>query len=667
MDTFCSLCDDAPLILDTEMSVADALRDAALNASKSGIPAEELYKIQRCLYTCNIIENTANYKYYADIIESIRFVVGSRLNKVEPFTNREYWFRLIGLAKSYYEEHKEEVTSYEGTDCQKCTDRAESIRWLSRYGITWKIENNEIVVENTGIVFALLNEQIARIGGRTFIEWMLSKNQYDQITHRYNMHIPNVSCIEKVARAIPWQMLTLIAYKYLGKKSESSVCINDASMQVIVLSQHFASAFYPVQPYNQFELLIRPQSNPLSYIQRLVLLESIFNLRQSSSRSMRYICLGLIDAALEDNLVLTGKLTAFKRVMNFCMDCANDKVFVSLTEKDLHRKCHVDKVFLNDLVADANSINIDFCNALAYHGVNYDDYPLVRISSKELLISPKPIGSRFWYEALTRILRNEQLSKDAENKMGSVIEDLVRKLFVKHGIEPKTGNYQYTNKSGKKITGECDVLIDTPNLIYLIETKKKGWTNESREGVEYQEVIDIADSLLSSQRQAFKTTCALNSTECLVLDSGENRYELRLAGRRIHQCSLVPKDFGAIQINGVVQHILENFLRYNYIIVCEPDYPDKKKLEKSYKQLGKYAAELSEYVGELHGDTPDFHRVFFDSRFVTFEWIENILHDVKCPEDFENKIQTCHYVIFSTNDIYREQRLAGGFGKRLRQ
>lgn len=654
MRTFISLCDRVSAAQETGIRLADALRDAVKNVFGEVMPIGDLYKIQSCLVCCSILENNSAYKDYIDIIQSIRYVVGCSITNISSFCNEVYWFQVISLAKSYLQQERKNITFFDGQGYQKYVNRAESIKVLLKYGVTWRVEDNDIVANNEEGAWRELNDRISRIGGRIFIEWMLSKNIYDLESRRIAMYMPPVSCIEKVERAIPWQMLMLIAYKYLDKQAASGVDVENESRRVIVFSQHFACAMYPVQLYNQFEIITKPYKSPLDYVNRLVLIESVYTLRQSSVRSIRYVCLCLIDNIIKSHPELSQELRSFRCLMNYCMDRAQNMSFVQIRKQDLLRKCHATSMLLDSLMFAPNQINQNYSHAVDYACVNYDDKPLVGVSSGELLLAPKSIGARFWYEALTNYVRSKKL-KDAEGLIGQAIEDMVKNLFRKHNIDVRCGEYEFVNDKNVKIKGQCDLLIEGPQGIYLFEIKKKGWTNKSREGKKYQEILDLSDSLLSSQRQAFKTTCALNSTDCLLLQDGDVCYGVRLNGRSIRRFSLVPKDYGIVQTNVVVPLIMENFMRYEYQIECDPNDPNKKHLEGSYRNLANYTKELNDYLLSLYGDKIDYHNAFFDSRFITLEWLDNILHDAQNIDEFEHRIMSGYYVTFSTNDIYREQ------------
>ena len=144
-------------------------------------------------------------------------------------------------------------------------------------------------------------------------------------------------------------------------------------------------------------------------------------------------------------------------------------------------------------------------------GADFYLKPLIRRPGNRYLILDRSMCGWGYLEALLAALR--PLDRDLDSKVGTAMEKFIEREFVSHGVEVFSGDY---DEGGH---GECDLVVPTPEVLVVLELKKKTLTRRARAGSDAELLLDLAGSLLDAQAQA--GWHELRITKAGFLDLGE--------------------------------------------------------------------------------------------------------------------------------------------------
>jgi hypothetical protein len=247
-----------------------------------------------------------------------------------------------------------------------------------------------------------------------------------------------------------------------------------------------------------------------------------------------------------------------------------------------------------------------------------------------------------FYETLASKLRNLD-TKKFDSCIGLRIEEYLDSKLSEKGIISNRGEY-----SAGIIQGECDLVIETDDTIILIEAKKKVLTRNAKSGDDISIILDLADSLLSSQLQAGKTEILLRENEYLQLkDRNGKIYDLVLNGRNIERISMTQLEFGGFQDRTVLRQLLLALITHNFgTYSSEPTILKKfKKLEKKQIEWRTQYQELTKYYSRYK---------FFNCWFLSLAQLLEIINRSEDSNSIMTLLKSMRSVTTGSLDFYKE-------------
>lgn len=638
----------------------------------------ELKRIKKALIYRGVIECTEKYEKYIHILEELHNIGSNKVEKYLPLSDEAGWKKAMAYLKWYVKRN----TFQKGLakkSRNKEINRANAALRLKEYGVEVRIKNNDLEFEETCNVTNIISDMVKQIGGVRFVEALLASFPFNTDTGRLEpIKQGNIVIPLESDTSYPFGYLLNIGFRHIaGKGSDEN--LKKYFCQVIQLAQDYCMAVYPVLNCHILDDMHHRGEDATAYFKRLTILDSIYYIQQNNKDLSIEIYSYLIDKLIDGGYELLDEeltLKEYKDAMKEIAQRSANKEFIRVNVEDIktiacdNRK----KKFLRLVSNYVNNVNSNYEGPLDYDKVNYSDAPLILLSNKEALLYPSTIGVGGWYEKMMTLLREKDNDKQSrlriDSFVGMKLEEFMRQKFAKKGIETKYGKYV---SNGLK--GECDIVVETDNRVFLMEMKKKNLTRAARQGHEYQIVMDLTSSLYYSQEQCFRTKMALMKNGQVVLSDNGNSVILEYKERPIESITLTLNDYGSFQERILLMQILELFTRCSFSVrdedvdATELDEGIKKMIKEGYITLAKKQKKLNEFLCNIYKmelkKTPKMEKKsfnpFFDSWFLNIEQLCYLLKISIDLNDFEKNLKKIKCLTYGTRDFWTELPLKLGF------
>ena len=628
---------------------------------EDGISEYDLSSLMKGLIFTLIIENDGQAQVAIDVLKTLNAFLGTKVTKFKNLDD-DGWKKAIAILKGY--------NHYDYTYCQqlypdKYADKAKAALKLKDLGVDVSVKDNDLVFENIEVAFRILEARMKNMGGRWFIEKLLSGLTFNKECGRLLLpkqgNRMDVSVSPEFSS--PYNYMLNLGLKYLTCPGIESCQNNEYYTASVEKFKLLCFALFDVQSYSIWEDIFHKDKRPMDYLKDLVFRESIFDLHQSSA-SFVLDLISFIDKR-ERHQKFSNSIKDFAKFFNLILSDAKILQFVEITPAMLKNKKFgvTDLSFLLEHSSMCVSeFNKEFASPTDYENVNFWNYPIVRCENGKYWIMPKTIAARGCLESLFAWLRRDSSIHDFDAHFGLLIEEFLQFMFNKKGITIESGQYNLTIKSKDKIIkeyGECDGLIETQKSIVLFEVKKKSLIRASRGGSDINILLDIAASLLNSQCQAFRTELALKEGP-LKLNKDDSITTILLNGRKVEKVSITLLPFGDMQDRVLVDSILTLLCRnkFDYRIQDESELSKEEKskfnhYKKKLERISLIQDNLNFYIEVLQLKKP-----FFNSWFLDVEKIVFLLKGATDASSFLDALKTCKHVSFGTFDFYNEFLLA---------
>ena len=637
----------------------------------------ELERIKDALIYKSVLENTGRFAEYIQALEVLNIINGNNIKNYLPLSNEAGWKEAMGYLKEYIKRNPTQKESFKFFR-KKSMDRVKAALRLQKQGVKVRIEDNDLAFDNSYNVTNNISDMVCRIGGIRFVEALIASFPFNTDTGRLEpIKQGNIVIPLESDSSYPFGYLLNIGFRHIASKG-SDENLKKYFCQVIQLAQDYCMAVYPVLNCHILDDMHHRGEDATAYFKRLTILDSIYYIQQNNKDLSIEIYSYLIDKLIDGGYKLLDEeltLKEYKDAMKEIAQRSANKEFIRVNVEDIktiacdNRK----KKFLRLVSNYVNNVNSNYEGPLDYDKVNYSDAPLILLSNKEALLYPSTIGVGGWYEKMMTLLRekyNRQSRSEIDSFVGMKLEEFMRKKFAEKGIKTKYGKYVSDG-----LTGECDIVVETDNRVFLMEMKKKNLTRAARQGHEYQIVMDLANSLYYSQEQCFRTKMALMKNGQVVLSDNGNSVILEYKERPIESITLTLNDYGSFQERILLMQILELFTRCSFSVrdedvdATELDEGIKKMIKEGYITLAKKQKKLNEFLCDIYkmelAKAPKMakksFKPFFDSWFLNIEQLCYLLKISTDLNDFEKNLKKIKCSIYGTRDFWTELPLKLGF------
>ena len=592
-----------------------------------------------------------NNQHYIDVVEIIHNHLGWNQKAIKGFSDA-CWQDVIAACS--------EEMPLPQTDWLKEYDKehrlAAAAKRLREFGLKIKIEECSYVTGNDDMVFDAVTKWIREVGGRRFLNMLLSQMEYLEPEGRFltdmNGNIPNPKDVIIVK---PYNYLVNLALANINADGGSNSEAAKAFEKAIGLATDYCFLKYPVQNFgNVWEDLFHRDRDTVEFFRDLVFKDSIFGLTQHSVWFTKMFCERVLMYLRDTGRVLESGYTfdEYERLMNYILSAADALKCVKLRKDKLNelRIKAIDKL-INDVATGDDVLNKGFRTPLDEEKENAANKPLIKANGK-IYALPVTIGSWGWFEALMTVVRNQEKEdnqKDIDKEVGKLIEIYINEKLDEKGIKHCCGAYPPPEK------GEADLVDEATKGIMLFEMKKKSLTRKAKSGDEFRIVADLLGSLIDSQAQCFRTSHLMIKDGYVDLDNGNGNVTRVEKQDRTTECiSVCLGAFGPLQDRMLIKSIMNEIC--NKPLMAEYDGDDKQTIEdvkKFNKDMQKWMPFLNEE--RANGDSKKNH--FFNSWFLDLEQLMLIMQESNSNDELLARLRETKCVTMGSYDFYRERRI----------
>ena len=533
---------------------------------------------------------------------------------------------------------------------------AAAAKRLREFGLKIKVEGCNYVTENDDMVFDVLTKWIREVGGRRFLNLLLSQMEYLEPEGRFltdmNGNIPNPKDVIIVK---PYNYLVNLALANINADGGSNNEAAKAFRNAIGLATDYCFLKYPVQNFGTVcEDLFHRDRDTVEFFRDLVYKESIFGLTQHSVWFTKMFCERVLRYMRDTGRVLENgySFDEYECLMNYVLSTADTLKCVELKKSKLNALGikAIDQL-IDDVATGDDELNKGFRMPLDEEKENAANKPLIKTNGK-IYALPITIGSWGWFEALMTVVRNqeeEEKQKDIDKEVGNLIEDYIKEKLDEKCIKHCSGDYLPPEK------GEADLIIEATKGIMLFEMKKKSLTRKAKSGDEFRIVADLLGSLIDSQAQCFRTSHLMIENGYVDLDDGNgNVTRVEKQDRTVECISVCLGAFGPLQDRMLIKSIMD--VMCNNPLKAEYDGDDKqtiREVAKFNKDMQKWMPFLNEE--RVNGDSKT--NLFFNSWFLDLEQLMLLVQEANSNDELLARLKETKYVTMGSYNFYRERRM----------
>lgn len=535
-------------------------------------------------------------------------------------------------------------------------DLAHSCKNISARGIKIDFLHGSPVISDSS--HQKISEEIdsicREIGGIQIIKQTLSsiKNLYHPDLDRFLIYRAVSMGVTTVNAATPYGYLISLGLKYLNIRGQNKSKSQDQHNELCAYLRDIISIF-EIQPYNMWEATFIGANNFMPFLQDSVIYDNMVAFPQIKSKYAKAIIKGVLQPFINENYETEGvQLRHIYLVSLALIDLSKETEISSASIKEIVKlsklpkdevKSILDKFLSHEKGMPNNNLNFPPLNT----NIDANFKPAFKDSDGTYLLMPKCITALAAMNSTLNLISQpgREFDNTSDGKLGMPIEDLLRRAFKCRGIQTKEGKFTIS----KSDQGECDLIVETANNIFLFEIKKKQLTRKALSGFEPELLFDCADSFLRSQSQAIKTEWFFRKNGILELeDSCGQKNSIHLNSRNIERISLSLNDFGSLHDRQVFQTIM------NAIISIEISSQDSS-VNSRLKNWKKYVEKISKYCLLIEGQNPQAKgHPFKNSAFMSVSQLFTILDGCHSAHDFEKEIMAGRNITRGTRDFYVE-------------
>lgn len=532
---------------------------------------------------------------------------------------------------------------------------------LRQEGYEVSIEKDRVCLEvaSEKRLTARICELVRLIGGLNVAAHIMMhlRPLFDSDQQRYHQ-VRRVSTTPRVAEpAVPWGYLVQLAAKHPTFPSNPPFA-KENWLDLIDLSTSYA-AIHDLQPYSVWDSMFKDSGSLLRFLQEVAVYDSFFSLVQTKPIDAIRITRGLLahlppTTKVADICTLGEVITVAETVLKMGDEHQVPIIFRAV---DVANRCPaVSTKLITEILDRILSHPLPGANQKYFYptgdeGPDFIFRPFLSLGNRSYSLLSPPICATAVVEAILTPLRDQD-KVNFDGILGTRVEELIRNEFATRGIPSKGGKYQDGGKEW-----ECDLVIETDDVIILVEVKKKVLTRKARAGSDVTLLIDLAESLLHAQLQAGRHELMLKKQGFLDLtDANGDSTRLELGGKEVERIAVTLNDFGGFQD----RTLLEQFLSISSNLEFQPVDPT---LRKKFDALNAKIVELRAQVQAWAQTNPRrAHQPFFHCWFLSVPQFLILMESVHSAEDFKKELWRTRHLSFGSLDFYHDYAHAKKLG-----
>ena len=526
---------------------------------------------------------------------------------------------------------------------------SESIKFLQKKRFHVSIEAGDICIseDDEKRLLLAIDYRFKKLGYHSIdLTLACMSRHYDQNSKRYFLR-PEPSMTGEYNADTPWGYLFNVSLANLHnvKKPKRS---DKIFLECLELSKHYF-CIKNLQTFNKFSDTNHRYDTILPAIQKNILYDQYFSIDQVNCDHINQMIKGMFSSPLITSLDLD--LSIYIDLLNWVSyNAKHDQPLVFTVDEVVNGLNY--KYCLKDigeavtfLSFQVDEINASYLKPDDISRRNYFEKPFVSSQEKYLYVNPVICNYGF-YNCLLELCK----SKGADgNLIGKVAEELVENLFDKSGVKLHANKeYKVSKPIAKELCiqsqkRECDFIVETSDVIIIIELKGKTLTSSARAGDTLKSTIDLSQSLLHALAQTGCHEYMLRRNGKIVFEDGSI---LELSGRRVERVALSLFGFFGIQDGTFIHQVLGSLINAK---IDSGDASEDKKVNKHLTELqNQYKTDIfsSLYCGEMNP--------FFNCRFFSVPQLIEVLSHTTNNEQFKVELNRTRHVSTGCKDWFKD-------------
>jgi Holliday junction resolvase-like predicted endonuclease len=619
----------------------------ALSSVQPG-PSRQAPSLRRQLLMRHFAEQVELWPYLG-VLDAVSFGCRRADTEFPEVRDCTEWREALSLACDVFSvQHSEYERMMVGRRNKREVASALAIARLRAAGYRVEIRSGRAHFETIEIAKVTQNiEQLVhRLGGFTtaIAIFDVLSSRFDDRQQRY--HFPRVYDSHLREPRVPNAFLLNIAAKHINMESNLGQGEREAHMNALITLSRDFIATLDVEPYELLESTSNWGPQILDLLRDIPLYDSWFTLFQWRPRDVTPLLESLFDwlddASAQEKLGWTRRdaVLVVRRILKLSRTRRGPTVFssseLSWTMPGIPPPNFA--AVIDSLATNSGEVNKDFQGPYAFQAISLWKKPLIRTDDDVVILDASCCAPAF-FEAI-RAAVQKQFS-DTNPQIGKAFERMVIRKLREHGVNPIFGDY----KTDEYI-GECDIVVETIETIFLFELKKMGLVRQRAESA-LSVLLDLSRSLFVAQTQLAKQELALFKYGTLELQSNGTFHKLERRGRSIERIALTLLDFGGLQTRDALRQILDTAVEW-HITTSDPSEI------RQVNEINAEAKRLACLQEELHKIRPINGPTFFDCQFLNYGQLLVMLDDVSSNESLKDALRSTRYMSFATLDFCYE-------------
>lgn len=626
--------------------------------AESGITRRQLKDIEAELVYESVIDELDNTEYLTLL------KVFNTKQLLRPFSDRTAWIRALCFARDLIlilpDAYKIDYTHLRNHYAKRY-DIANAAKKLKAMGCEISFNGIEIVC-GSGFreVVNLLESKIIYCGADFVISsifgTLVSSNCYYPGYRRYVI-TSNIAFSSAATQVMtPFGYLLNLAVKHIGKPGAARTLEQRSAglFEIEQLAQTIAT-IADARQYTTWETQIFNPHAMFDKIRSYALFDTIYAFPCASLTIAIDYMENLFKWVDEDQFrgyngfSIQDIIEVTKAIDYHTPDTGLQAVYLSGIAKKLASSVPKDTIqkILSDFSHLPGQINQDFVFTDDFVKETFGQKPLIQVSSTKFLLCDKSWCAMAFYEVLALLVRKLDSTQNESNiKIGKALETFVHRRLEAKGISYSYGSYEEQTAA----EGEADLLIESDNVITLVEIKKKALRRRSKGGSVIAALTDLAASLLEAQIQTGKVDLLIRKKGHIDLKNGKQR-RVHLDGRQIERIALTQWDYGSFQDRSVIRNILIFFANHQVVLTA----PENDTDLKAFKKLEKFQKIHALQANDLMELDPGFTRnPYFNCWFLSIPQFLMLIDISKNESDFRDALRSTKSLTMSSNNFYFE-------------
>ncbi|WP_026480548.1 hypothetical protein [Ahrensia sp. 13_GOM-1096m] len=394
-----------------------------------------------------------------------------------------------------------------------------------------------------------IEKSIARIGGENVASYILhALNKTGKVLNGYLSHARRPEMVAKKPReaGIPWHYLYSLAVKHIDSPPRLQPLEIQHEIDELINLGQLLTAIIDCEPHSSYENMALGKSSFANTMNETLIYDEMFAFPQwhpkIAAALLETWIVALDSVGILFPIVSADKWKTFAGNLLCLSDATNlipvrslDMIGHNLSSSECER-------LLSTCSSPSIGVNSSYLTPsdTAQRDASY--YPVINRQNTDAVIQPTGITARSLWERLYAQLRMLSIPR-LETKLGDALELLTKAVLINSGHNVTYAGEKYANPSGKGNL-EADLIVETPERIFLIECKKKALTNKSRKGDTIASLTDADGSFLALMHQLARHEANLRQDGKIVFLNGST---LELNNRQIEKIGVSLSDHGSIQ------------------------------------------------------------------------------------------------------------------------